>query len=120
MGKGSEFDSIHFRYTKAAMAEDCETDLTYAFNNPVYCDWKVAINVENEDPASRSRKRQKKVPVDAEDHAFLVTAIMLAKNSEYFRFICTLHAVAGRSVLLITLFQFELYLPAIEFGFYHA
>lgn len=62
-------------------------DATFAFNNPVYFEggWKVAIKVEREDAASRSKKRQKKVQGGARAHALLVSSVMLARHSEYFR-----------------------------------
>lgn len=74
---------------KAEMATVSSPDSAFAFNNPVYCDWEVAITTEKEGAtAPRSRKRQKKVQVAAKAQTFLVSSVMLAKYSEYFRLVC--------------------------------
>lgn len=68
-------------------------DSAFAFNNPVYCDWKVAITSDRSDAASPSRKRQKKLHVGVEVQTFLVSAAMLARQSEYFRLTFDCHDI---------------------------
>lgn len=71
-------------------------DLVFGFNHPAYCDWKVAIkvdddtifdNVDDVQGDDRPEKRQKLEPVCAAEskRTFLVSAVILGRHSEYFR-----------------------------------
>lgn len=78
------------------MANNSGPDSTFAFNNPVYGDWKVAIKVDDDSekqPAGRSLRSGKRQKPDSADiyQTFLVPGFILSKHSDYFRSVWLTH-----------------------------